>query len=375
MTPGNPIGPSILESLTQQERTQLEGLDFDSSLFEQLASSLVQGSLQSNTIKGHLSVPPPESLQRLPAPGTAASSTLREAGTQLLQQGKAALVLLNGGMATRFGGRVKGVVDALPGSSFLSLQASRMARLSQGTTPNPPPLLLMNSLATDKTTQAHLEAGKFFGLGAENVFSFVQSAAPRLTPTGEVVRDADGQLSLYGPGHGDLIPAMRRSGALEWLRDRGVEFLLMANVDNLGANLDPVLLGHFAGLHVDMMTEVVDRLPGERGGAPCAVNGRIQIVEDFAFPDDFDSQRIPCFNTNTLWFRTSALDRDFPMRWYAVTKQAEGRSVVQFERLVGQMSWFLKTAWARVDRSRFLPIKTPADLEEKQAALRQLFTS
>ena len=374
MSSEHSVDPLVLKSLSSEERKALQDLHFDSSLFEQLASSLLAGSLPSNKVKGQLSVPPPESLQTVPAAGTTSAARLREEGNQLLQQGRAALVLLNGGMATRFGGRVKGVVDALPGRSFLSLQASRMARLRKGASPNPP-LLLMNSLATDATTRAHLESGDFFGLGADNLFSFVQSAAPRLTPKGEVVRDAEGRLSLYGPGHGDLIPAMRRSGALQWLRDRGVEFLLMANVDNLGANLDPVLLGHFAGLGVDMMTEVVDRLPGERGGAPCAVDGRIQIVEDFAFPDDFDSQAIPCFNTNTLWFRTSALEQDFPMRWYAVTKEAEGQSVVQFERLVGQVSWFLETAWARVDRSRFLPIKTPADLEEKQAALARLFAS
>ena len=40
------------------------------------------------------------------------------------------MLLLNGGMATRFGGRVKGVVDALPNRSFLALQASRLKALA-----------------------------------------------------------------------------------------------------------------------------------------------------------------------------------------------------------------------------------------------------
>ena len=51
-------------------------------------------------------------------------------------------------MATRFGGRVKAVVEAIPGRSFLALQAGRMASLGRGAS-QPAPLLLMNSNATD----------------------------------------------------------------------------------------------------------------------------------------------------------------------------------------------------------------------------------
>ena len=102
---------------------------------------------------------------------------------------------------------------------------------------------------------------------------------------------------------------------LDWLAARGTEILLMGNVDNLGAALDPQLLGHFLASGADMMVEVVERLPGEPGGAPCSVDGRIQLVEDFAFPETFPKQGIPWFNTNTLWFRTDALARELPLRW------------------------------------------------------------
>ena len=147
----------------------------------------------------------------------------------------------------------------------------------------------------------------------------------------------------------------------------------MANVDNLGASLDPLLLGRFARARAELMVEVVERQAGERGGSPCLVNGRVQIVEDFAFPAGFEKAAIPCFNTNTLWFRTEALESDYPLRWYSVEKQALGQPVVQFERLVGQLSWFLETEWALVSRERFLPIKTPEDLRRQQSMLAALF--
>jgi UTP--glucose-1-phosphate uridylyltransferase len=363
---------SILEALTAGERERLLSLGFDAPRFDELADLVRAKAVPSSIVRGDLAMPGDEQLLRPPSPESDAGRDYTTLGERLLEEGKAALVLLNGGMATRFGGRVKGAVDALPGRSFLALQAKRLADFGGGGSGGPP-LLLMNSEATDKPTRDHLSSGSHFGLCQEGVFCFVQSGAPRLRPDGELYRDSKGAISIYGPGHGDLVPAMRRSGALQWLKERGVDYLLMANVDNLGAGLDPLLLGLFASAQDSMMAEVVDRLPGERGGAPCAVDGSVRIVEDFAFPDDFDKQAIPCFNTNTLWFRTAALDQEFPLHWYTVSKVADGQAVVQFERLVGQLSWFLQTGWVRVSRGRFLPVKTPEDLKLKQHEIRAIF--
>lgn len=357
-----------LDDLRPDERSLLDELGFDAGTFAGLALALLEGTLPPNQVQG-LVLPPPEGAIRSPLlPGTPRGVTITEAGLRLLGQGRAAMIVLNGGMATRFGGRVKGVVDALPGRSFLGLQASRLAGLGGGT-----PLLVMNSRATDPATRAHLAENDHFGLAPDDVFCFLQSGAPRLTPAGGLSRDDDGAISIYGPGHGDLIPSLRRSGALRWLRERGVDYLLMANVDNLGGSLDPHLLGTFAASGDEMMAEVVAKNPGDKGGSPASVDGRVQLVEDFAFPDGFDKDSIPVFNTNTLWFRTDALDRDFPLRWYCVRKEVAGRRVVQFERLVGQVSWFLRTGWALVTRERFLPVKSPADLEEARPRLRGMF--
>lgn len=364
---------SILKQLTPDERARLLRIGFDPTGFDSLVARLRADAVPSNIVQGKLTMPPEDTLRSPPEAESAVGRSRAYEGSHLLNSGKAALILLNGGMATRFGGRVKGVVDALRGRSFLALQAQRLASLSADGSSGPP-LLLMNSEATDAETQNHLRNGDYFGLKAEDVFCFVQSGAPRLRPNGALYRDAEGALSVYGPGHGDLVPALRRSGALDWLAKRGVDYLLMANVDNLGASLDPRLLGHFAAEGHSMMAEVVDRFPGERGGSPCAVDGRVKIVEDFAFPPDFDKQAIPCFNTNTLWFRTAALDQDFPLQWYTVSKLADGEPVVQFERLVGQLSWFLETGWMRVGRERFLPVKTPEDLTKKQAEIRAIFS-
>jgi len=363
---------SPLDELTPAERTHLADLGFDPGPFEALAEQVRTGTTRSNAVEGRVDAPAPGDILPLAPVGTMEGDALVDAGMQLLHGGRAGLIVLNGGMATRFGGRVKGVVDALPGRSFLSLQCDRLATV-RSATGLPAPLLVMNSRATEEATVEHLEANRFFGLDRDDVRCFRQTGAPRLRADGSLYRDAAGALSVYGPGHGDMAPCLRTSGGLSWARERGVEYLLMANVDNLGATLDPALLGRFAASGADMMVEVAPKAPGDKGGAPAKVDGRLAIVEGFAFPPDFDQDSIDVFNTNTLWFRTEALDADFPLRWYVVNKEADGEPVVQFERLIGQLSWFLQTEWVRVSRDRFRPVKTPQDLDDLQPVLRAMF--
>jgi UTP--glucose-1-phosphate uridylyltransferase len=91
----------------------------------------------------------------------------------------------------------------------------------------------------------------------------------------------------------------------------------------------------------------------------------------------------PHFNTNTLWLHTAAIDREIDLSWFAVRKTIEwfgsrGGSaptageldVVQFERLIGQVTEFVPSAFLEVERSqRFLPIKTREDLAEARPQL------
>jgi UTP--glucose-1-phosphate uridylyltransferase len=368
----DPWNSPPLAELTAAEASHLRDLAFDAETFSKLAALLAQDQLPPNPIDGIVSAPRPGAIRRIPPPGSWQGDALPDAGTQLLAGGRVALVLLNGGMATRFEGRVKGIVDALPGRSFLALQAQRLKRIGEQLGA-PVPLLVMNSFATEGPTLAHLERSEWFGLDPDQVRLFRQSGAPRLGPDGRLHREADGSVSVYGPGHGDLLPSLRRTGALAWARERGVEYLLMANVDNLAADLDVRLLGAFAAWGSEMMVEAAPKAPEDVGGAPADVDGRTVIVESFAFPPGFDHASLPVFNTNTLWFRADAIDRDIPLRWYCVRKRVEDKTVVQFERLVGQASWFLDTAFVEVPRARFLPIKRPADLDAARPTLRAMF--
>jgi hypothetical protein len=127
---------------------------------------------------------------------------------------------------------------------------------------------------------------------------------------------------------------------------------------------------------------VVRREAGDAGGCIALLeDGTAAIIEGFRLPVGVDMADYPHFNTNTLWLATAAVDREIPLSWFAVRKQIEwpeasraGKDgkleVVQFERLIGQITESVPSAYLEVDRAaRFLPIKVREDLQTEASAL------
>jgi UTP--glucose-1-phosphate uridylyltransferase len=232
----------------------------------------------------------------------------------------------------------------------------------------------MNSFATDEPTRALLAA-----MGALDVGTFSQSVSLRLAPTGDLFGRADGFASLYAPGHGDLVDALRR-GTLARLRADGVRALVMSNVDNLAASVDPGIVGfHLDQPENQMTVEVVRKDPGDKGGAPAWLDGRLEVIESFRFPAGFDQDSIPVFNTNTFVLDVASLDREFPLDYFAVQKTVDGRKAIQFERLAGQLSAFLRARTLEVARTgpegRFLPAKDPEELAARRPQIEEVLTA
>jgi UTP--glucose-1-phosphate uridylyltransferase len=152
----------------------------------------------------------------------------------------------------------------------------------------------------------------------------------------------------------------------------GGHTLLFSNVDNLGATPDPEIVGFHLAQGVQMTVEVAPKEPGDRGGAPALVDGRLQLVEGFAFPQGFDQDQVPVFNTATYCFDAMALDGTFELPWYIVEKRVEDQPVIQFEHLAGDLSTCLLSAYLQVDRQdRFIPVKTQGDVPEAQGLLKK----
>jgi len=146
---------------------------------------------------------------------------------------------------------------------------------------------------------------------------------------------------------------------------------MIANLDNLGATLDPLIVGLHAAHGLSVTCEVVEKVGSDRGGIPVGLGGRTVVLEELRLPARFDAARVPVFSTNT--FHVSArtlLEADLRWTYFAVRKSVAGSPVVQLERLVNELTIHLDTAYLRVPRagpaSRFLPVKDRDELERRR---------
>lgn len=353
------LSPAIKERITQR--------GFREARLTSWAGDIGKGKDERNRLKGAVEPPKAEDLARFPEAGSADHARCREKGLAVLRQGKVALCVLAGGMATRMGGVVKALVEALPGHTFLELRLAEQRALEK-LTGHKVPLWLMTSEATCGPIKEALGAR----LDGKDVAVFEQCVSLRLTPEGGLFHESDGDVSVYATGHGDLPEALAGSGLLaRFIEERGDGWVWIANLDNLGATVDPALLGFFLEQNAALGVEVVDKVGTDKGGVPVRWNGKKIIAEEFRLPTSLDPATIRVFNTNTFLVKASALrDLAFDFTFVEVEKNVEGKKAVQFERLVGEITVPLEPAFLCVPRdgvaSRFLPVKDHDELAKRR---------
>ncbi|MDX6521933.1 MAG: UTP--glucose-phosphate uridylyltransferase [Gaiellales bacterium] len=344
---------------------QLADAGFDAERLRGWAAGLVHAGPGVNRVAGVVEPPAPGDVRDLPARASDEGRRLSALGEAALRRGELALVVLAGGMATRMGGVVKALVEALPGTTFLDARLAEREhwqRVSGAVLP----MWLMTSHATDAPVREALGDR----LDRDRVAVFGQQASLRLDPDGRLFRDDDGSPSMYATGHGDLLDALAAGRLLEPFVAGGGRYLWIANLDNLGASVDPLVLGWHIEQRAPLTVEVVDKLPGDHGGIPVRWNGRPVILESFRLPAGFDDD-VPVFNTNTFVADAAALAAVDPeWTWFRVEKLVDGRPAIQFERLVGELTSVLDSRFLRVPRdgpeSRFLPAKDWSELEARR---------
>jgi len=359
--------------IPEETRKSLSPYGFDENQLRAFADKVT--STSSNAVRGQLTPPLPGDVTLLPKPGTPEREKLAQKGLTAIRSGFVGAVVLAGGMATRFGGVVKAVVPVLGEKSFLELKHDDVARVARKAS-RAVPTYVMSSFATNDRIKQHIEDHRLTINGRPDLQVFPQFASLRLTPEGELFREPDGDVSPYATGHGDLTFALRRSGVLERFRISGGRILFMSNVDNLGATLDPAIIGLHLELGSKLTAEVVRKEKGDKGGAPARLEGVPQIIEGFRFPKDFDQDSINVFNTNTFVIDADAIDREFQLPFYKVEKQVDGKTAIQFERLVGELTAFLPSKFIEVEREgadgRFLPAKDPEELERRLPVIKAI---
>ena len=203
---------------------------------------------------------------------------------------------------------------------------------------------------------------------------------------------------LHPVGHWYEVPNLLRNGTLHSLLERRpqLQYLLLHNIDTLGADLDPAMLGRHHASQACLTFEVIGRRLEDRGGGLARVNGRPRLVEGLAMPDERIEFGLSYYNSMTTWISIDRLLKVFELSrddlsdmikvdaavlrtarrlpTYITLKEVKKRwghgqedvfPVAQFEKLWGDMSALpeLATNFVAVTRLRGQQLKDPAQLD------------
>ena len=308
-----------------------------------------------------------------------------EAPADAAMLAQAVVIKLNGGLGTGMGLQgPKSLLAVRDGVNFLDLMVRQILDLRKSSGA-PVRLLLMNSFSTSAETLAHLEKYRADGLADAQQVELMQNQIPKIDAgtMAPAQWPADPALEWCPPGHGDLYPALVGSGWLDRLLAEGVKYAFVSNSDNLGAILDPAILGYFAKTGAPFLMEVTRRTAADRKGGHLAVrksDGRLLLREVAQCPEEDvaafqDIERHQYFNTNSLWLRLDLLKEQLaadagvlPLPMIRNNKTVDPRDkkslpVVQLEIAMGAAIECFDGAMAiEVPRSRFAPVKTTGDL-------------
>ena len=135
----------------------------------------------------------------------------------------------------------------------------------------------------------------------------------RQTGEGLDYRDNSPLQCLHPVGHWYEIPNLIRNGTLKRLLDDHpqLETLLLHNVDTLGANVDPGLLGVHLESKKCLSFEVIARRLEDRGGGLARVNGQPRLLEGLSMPREEDEFKLSFYNSMTTWIDVDRLLRVF----------------------------------------------------------------
>ena len=108
---------------------------------------------------------------------------------------------------------------------------------------------------------------------------------------------------LHPVGHWFEIPNLLRNGTLARLLEQRpqLKHLMLHNIDTVGADVDPAMLGLHIRLGGCLSFEVITRRIEDRGGGLARVNGRPRIVEGLAMPHEQDEFALSYYNSMTCW--------------------------------------------------------------------------
>ena len=174
----------------------------------------------------------------------------RKIGEEIIKSGKLAAVTMAGGQGTRLGHNgPKGTYDlGLPShKSLFEILCDGLKETMQkyGVAV---PWYIMTSRENNDETVSFFEKNNYFGYPKEAIgMFFKQGELPMIDENGKLIIDEQGLIKEAADGHGGVFESLYKSGALEDMKKRGIEWIFVGGVDNVLVRMaDPMFVGFAA---------------------------------------------------------------------------------------------------------------------------------
>ena len=216
-------------------------------------------------------------------------------GMEAVKAGKLGAVLLAGGMGTRLGSDApKGMYDigiSKPVYIFQRLIENLMKVVEKAG--NYIQLFVMTSEKNHDATVGFFKEHDYFGYDKDYIAFFKQDMAPAADFDGKVYMEAKDSIATSPNGNGGWFLSMKKSGLLELVEKRGIEWLDVFAVDNVLQSIaDPVFAGAVLEGGYSVGSKVIRKVnPQEKVGVMCTEDGRPSIVEYIELTEDMLTQR------------------------------------------------------------------------------------
>jgi hypothetical protein len=285
----------------------------------------------------------------------------RETGMQALAEGRVAVISLAGGAGSRWT-QGAGVVKALNPfcklagrhRNFIEAHLAKSRRTSR-LCATPLPHVITTSYLTHEAVAGWLAAEEQSGCAGPLLLSPGRNIGLRLIPMARDLRFAweempqqllDDQAQkvreslhasligwarqageagnytdnlpmqcLHPVGHWYEVANLLRNGVLAQLLEERprLRYLMLHNIDTLGADVAPDLLGLHIETGAALTTEVIARHIDDRGGGLARIDGRVRLVEGLALPDERIEFKLSYYNSATYWIDLDRLLEAFSL--------------------------------------------------------------
>lgn len=323
------------------------------------------------------------------------SQEYRRIGLEAIRAGKVGAVMLAGGMGTRLGSDDPKCMYDIGITHPVYIAQRQIENLEEVVRQAgvKVPLFIMTSEKNDAKTKAFLEEKNYFGYGKENVWFFRQDMAPAADYSGKVYMESKSRIATSPNGNGGWYLSMAKSGILDVVHEKGIEWLNCYSVDNVLQRMaDPVFIGATIAKGCACGSKVVRKVsPDEKVGAMCLEDGRPSIVEYYDMTPELltakDAKGDPAYNFGVILnylFREKDLARimDEKLPMHVVNKKIahidENGNLVKpeepngykFEQLILDMVHELDSCLPfEVDRAHeFAPIKNRTGVDSVESA-------